>query len=271
MDFTEDQIVRYSRHILLQDVGVEGQEKISNGKVLVVGAGGLGAPVAFYLAAAGVGTIGIIDGDVVDLSNLQRQIIHFTADVNKPKVLSAKEKINQLNPDVNVITYQTLLTSENALEIINDYDFIVDGTDNFPVKILINDACVIAGKPFSHGGILRFDGQTLTYAPGSACYRCLFHSPPPPNAVPTCSQAGVLGAVAGMLGTIQAAEALKYLTGVGELLTNRLLSFNAKTMEFRTVKTRRSEKCPVCGEHPTVTQLIDYEQAVCDISNRKKH
>jgi molybdopterin/thiamine biosynthesis adenylyltransferase len=252
-------------------VGVEGQEKISNGKVLVVGAGGLGAPVAFYLAAAGVGTIGIIDGDVVDLSNLQRQIIHFTADVNKPKVLSAKEKINQLNPDVNVITYQTLLTSENALDIIREYDFVVDGTDNFPVKFLINDACVIAGKPFSHGGILRFDGQTMTYAPGTACYRCFFHSPPPPNAVPTCSQAGVLGAIAGMLGTIQAAETLKYLTGVGDLLTNKLLTFNAKTMEFRTIKGKRSEKCPVCGSYPTITGLIDYEQAVCDISNRKKH
>ncbi|MDR2087345.1 MAG: HesA/MoeB/ThiF family protein [Dysgonamonadaceae bacterium] len=268
MNFTEDQIARYSRHILLRDVGVEGQEKISNAKVLIVGAGGLGAPVALYLAAAGVGTIGIIDGDVVDLSNLQRQIIHFTADVNKPKVISAKEKINQLNPDVNVIVYQTLFTSENALEIINDYDFIVDGTDNFPVKFLINDACVIAGKPFSHGGILRFDGQTLTYLPGTACYRCLFHSPPPPNAVPTCSQAGVLGAIAGMLGTIQAAETLKYLTGAGELLTNKLLSFNAKTMEFRTVKTKRSEKCPVCGSHPTITQLIDYEQAVCEIKKK---
>jgi molybdopterin/thiamine biosynthesis adenylyltransferase len=271
MDFTEDQIHRYSRHILLQDVGVEGQEKISNGKVLVVGAGGLGAPVAFYLAAAGVGTIGIIDGDVVDLSNLQRQIIHFTQDVNKPKVISAKEKINQLNPDVNVVTYQTLLTSENAFDIIKEYDFVVDGTDNFPVKFLINDACVLAGKPFSHGGILRFDGQTLTYVPGAACYRCSFHSPPPPDVVPTCSQAGVLGAIAGMLGTIQAAEVLKYLTGVGELLTNKLLTFNAKTMDFRTIKTKRSEKCPVCGSHPTVTQLIDYEQAVCDISSRKKH
>lgn len=265
MDFTEEQITRYSRHILLQDVGVEGQEKINGGKVLIVGAGGLGAPVALYLAAAGVGTIGIIDGDTVDLSNLQRQVIHFTEDVDKPKVQSAREKINRLNPDVNVITFRTLLTSENALDIIRDYDFIVDGTDNFPVKFLINDACVIAGKPFSHGGILRFDGQTFTHTPGTACYRCLFHSPPPPNAVPTCSQAGVLGAIAGMLGTIQAAETLKYLTGVGELLTDRLLSFNAKTMEFRTVKTRHSDKCPVCGSHPTVTQLIDYEQAVCDI------
>jgi molybdopterin/thiamine biosynthesis adenylyltransferase len=248
---------------------VDGQEKISDGKVLIVGLGGLGAPVALYLAAAGVGTLGLIDGDVVDLSNLQRQVIHFTHDVEKPKVISAKEKINQLNPDVNVITYQTLLSSENALEIIKDYDFIVDGTDNFPVKFLINDACVIAGKPFSHGGILRFDGQTLTYLPGAACYRCLFHAPPPVNAVPTCSQAGVLGAIAGMLGTIQAAEVLKYLTGAGELLTNRLLSFNAKTMEFRTIKTKRSEKCPVCGLHPTITRLIDYEQATCEIKKKK--
>ncbi|MDR0613088.1 MAG: molybdopterin-synthase adenylyltransferase MoeB [Dysgonamonadaceae bacterium] len=265
MNFTEEQIVRYSRHILLQDVGVEGQEKINAGKVLIVGAGGLGAPIAFYLAAAGVGTVGIIDGDVVDLSNLQRQIIHFTADVNKPKVISAKEKINQLNPDVNVITYRELFTSENAFDIIKDYGFIVDGTDNFPVKFLINDACVMAGKPFSHGGILRFEGQTLTYVPGSACYRCLFNSPPPPNAVPTCSQAGVLGAIAGMLGTIQAAEALKYFTGVGELLTNRLLTFNAKSMDFRKITARRASSCPVCGEHPSITRLIDYEQAACDL------
>ncbi|MDR2692184.1 MAG: molybdopterin-synthase adenylyltransferase MoeB [Dysgonamonadaceae bacterium] len=270
MNFTEEQIVRYSRHILLQDVGVEGQEKISAGKVLIVGAGGLGAPVAFYLAAAGVGTVGIIDGDVVDLSNLQRQIIHFTADVNKAKVISAKEKINQLNPDVKVITYNELLTSENAFDVIRDYDFIVDGTDNFPVKFLINDACVLAGKPFSHGGILRFEGQTLTRVPGTACYRCLFHSPPPPNAVPTCSQAGVLGAIAGMLGTIQAAEALKYFTGAGELLTNRLLTFNAKSMDFRKITVKRAVSCPVCGEHPVITQLIDYEQAACELKTHAK-
>jgi len=268
MDFTEDQIQRYSRHILLQDVGVEGQEKISNGKVLIVGAGGLGAPVALYLAAAGVGTIGIIDGDVVDLSNLQRQVIHFTPDVNKPKVLSAKEKINLLNPDVRVITYYDLLTAANALEIIKDYDFVVDGTDNFPVKFLINDACVKAGKPFSHGGILRFDGQAITVLPGTtACYRCVFHAPPPANAVPTCSQAGVLGAIAGILGTIQATEVLKYLTGVGDLLTNRLLTFNAKTMEFRNIKVKRNIKCQVCGDHPTITELVDYEQATCEIKN----
>jgi molybdopterin/thiamine biosynthesis adenylyltransferase len=271
MEFTEDQINRYSRHILLQDVGVDGQDKINKGKVLIVGAGGLGSPIALYLAAAGVGTIGLIDGDVVDLSNLQRQIIHFTADVGKPKVLSAKEKINQLNPDVKVVTYYELLTSENAFDIIADYDFIVDGTDNFPVKFLINDACVLAGKPFSHGGILRFEGQTMTHMPDSACYRCLFHSPPPAGAVPSCSQAGVLGAIAGMLGTIQAAEVLKFLTGVGELLTNKLLTFNAKTMQFGIIKAKRSEHCPVCGSHPVITELIEYEQAACDLSNRKNN
>lgn len=265
MDFTEDQIQRYSRHILLQDVGVEGQEKINNARVLIIGAGGLGAPVTLYLAAAGIGTIGLIDGDVVDLSNLQRQVIHFTDDVGRPKVLSAKEKINKLNPEVNVVTYQKLFTAENALELVKDYDFIVDGTDNFPVKFLINDACVFAKKPFSHGGILRFEGQTFTYVPGSACYRCFFYAPPPPNAVPTCSQAGVLGAIAGMLGTIQAAEVLKYFTGVGELLTDRLLTFNAKTMNFRTIKSKPNHKCPVCGDNPTVTKLVDYEQGVCDI------
>jgi molybdopterin/thiamine biosynthesis adenylyltransferase len=270
-DFTEDDLVRYSRHILLQDVGVEGQEKISQGRVLVIGAGGLGAPVALYLAAAGVGTIGIVDGDVVDLSNLQRQVIHHTPDVGRPKVLSAKEKMLAINPGIHVETYQEFLTAANALDIIADYDFIVDGTDNFPVKFLINDACVMAGKPFSHGGILRFEGQTMTHVPGSACYRCLFKEPPPANAVPTCSQAGVLGAIAGMLGTIQAAETLKYLTGVGELLTDKLLTFNAKTMDFRKISVHHNDNCPICGSHPTVTELIDYEQATCDLASHKKH
>ena len=267
-DFTEEELLRYSRHILLKDVGVEGQEKIRNGKVLVVGAGGLGAPVALYLAAAGVGTIGIVDGDVVDLSNLQRQVIHFTGDVGHPKVESARDKMLAINPNVNVNTIREFLMSDNALDIIKDYDFIVDGTDNFPVKFLINDACVMAGKPFSHGGILRFEGQTFTHLPGTACYRCLFKSPPPANAVPTCSQAGVLGAIAGMLGTIQAAETLKYLTGVGELLTNKLLTFNAKTMDFRKINTRRQASCAICGDNPTITELIDYEQAVCDLHNK---
>ena len=267
-DFTEEELLRYSRHILLKDVGVEGQEKIRNGKVLVVGAGGLGAPVALYLAAAGVGTIGIVDGDVVDLSNLQRQVIHFTGDVGHPKVESARDKMLAINPNVKVNTIREFLMSDNALDIIKDYDFIVDGTDNFPVKFLINDACVMAGKPFSHGGILRFEGQTFTHLPGTACYRCLFKSPPPANAVPTCSQAGVLVAIAGMLGTIQAAETLKYLTGVGELLTNKLLTFNAKTMDFRKINTRRQASCAICGDNPTITELIDYEQAVCDLHNK---
>lgn len=269
-DFTTEELNRYSRHILLQDVGVEGQEKIRQGKVLVVGAGGLGAPVALYLAAAGVGTIGLVDADVVDLSNLQRQIIHFTPDVGIPKVESAKAKINQINPNVEVKTYKTFLRADNAQEVIKDYDFIVDGTDNFPVKFLINDACVISGKPFSHGGILRFEGQTFTHLPGTACYRCMFNSPPPAGAVPTCSQAGVLGAIAGMLGTIQAAEVLKYLTGVGDLLIDTLLTFNAKTMDFRKIKVHQHVSCPICGDKPTITQLIDYELPPCELKRPLK-
>ncbi len=265
MDFTDEQLERYSRHIILKDIGIEGQQKICAGKVLIIGAGGLGAPIALYLAAAGVGTIGLVDGDVVDRTNLQRQVIHFTPDIGKPKVLSAKEKINQINPDVKVITHQTLALAHNIRDLIREYDFIIDGTDNFPAKFLINDACVLEKKPFSHGGILRFDGQTLTHTPGNACYRCIFRDMPPKNAVPSCSQAGVLGAIAGMLGTIQAAEVLKYLTGKGKLLTNRLLIFNALDMNFRTVKVNKGKNCPVCGEHPTITELVDYEQKVCDL------
>lgn len=265
IDLTEDQIERYSRHILLQDVGLEGQEKILNAKVLIIGAGGLGAPAAMYLAAAGVGTIGIVDGDKVDLSNLQRQIIHFTKDVGKPKVESAKEKMQAINPDIKVNAINTFLYSGNIENIIKDYDFIIDGTDNFPVKFLINDACVRQNKAFSHGGILRFRGQTFTHVPGSACYRCMFKEPPPVGAVPTCSQAGVLGAIAGMLGTIQAAEALKYILGVGKLLTNRLLTFDAKTMDFRTIPVKQRDSCPICGSHPTIDHLIDYEQKACDL------
>ncbi|MDP4210536.1 MAG: molybdopterin-synthase adenylyltransferase MoeB [Bacteroidota bacterium] len=267
MEFTDLQIERYSRHIILQDVGVEGQLKIAAGKVLIVGAGGLGSPVALYLAAAGVGTIGIIDGDVVDMTNLQRQVIHFTDDVNKAKVLSAKEKIEQLNPDVKVVVYQELLSTYNIFDIIKEYDIVVDGTDNFPTKFLINDACVLAGKPFSHGGILRFEGQTFTHTPGTACYRCAFNSPPPPNAVPTCSQAGVLGSIAGMLGTIQATEVLKFFVEKGELLTNRLLTFNALSMDFRTIKFRKNPKCPICGEHPTITALQTYELPTCELKS----
>lgn len=265
MQLNEEQIVRYSRHIILKELGGVGQEKLLQGKVLVIGAGGLGAPAALYLAAAGVGTIGVVDADRVDLSNLQRQIIHFTADVNRPKVDSAKEKLEAINPDVRVITYPTRVTSENIAEIIRDYDFIIDGTDNFPTKFLINDACVFQDKPFSHGGILRFDGQTMTYLPGNACYRCVFNNPPPKGAIPTCSEAGILGAVAGMLGTIQAAEALRYLLGKGKLLANRLLIFNALNMEFRTVNFKTNPDCPICGKNPTVTKLTDYEQPACEL------
>ncbi|MSR88948.1 MAG: molybdopterin-synthase adenylyltransferase MoeB [Candidatus Margulisbacteria bacterium] len=265
MNLTENQIERYSRHIILQDIGGVGQEKILNSKVLIIGTGGLGAPAALYLAAAGVGTIGLVDGDVVDISNLQRQVIHFTPDIGVLKVESAKAKINQINPDVIVKTYAEFFTADNALVILKDYDFVIDGTDNFPAKFLINDACVMAKKPFSHGGILRFAGQTLTHTPGHACYRCVFNSPPPANAVPTCSQAGVLGAIAGMLGTIQAAEALKFITGVGELLVDRMLIFDAKSMNFRTVKLKKNPSCPLCGDTPKITSLIDYEQAVCDL------
>lgn len=268
MNLTEEQIERYSRHLILKDIGGVGQDKISKSRVLIIGAGGLGAPAALYLAAAGVGTLGIADGDNVDLSNLQRQVIHFTRDVGKPKVKSAHEKINQLNPDVEVITYQDVITSKNVLEIIKEYDFVLDGTDNFAAKFLINDACVIAEIPYSHGGILRFDGQTMTYTPGNACYRCVFENLPPKDAVPACSQAGVLGAVAGMLGTIQAAETIKFIIGKGNLLTNRILIFNALDMDFRTVGIKRNPRCPVCGDNPTITKLQDYEQPVCDLKNK---
>lgn len=259
MNFTYEQTERYSRHILLQDVGVEGQEKISNSKVLVIGVGGLGSPILFYLAAAGVGTLGIIDGDVVYLSNLQRQIIHFTSDIGKEKVQSAKEKIERVNPDVKIITYHEFFNANNAFDIIKDYDFIVDGTDNFPTKFLINDACVLARKPFSHGGVLRFDGQIFTYLPGTVCYRCIFHNPPPPNTIPTCLQVGVLGAVVGMLGTIQATEVLKFLVNTGELLTNCLLTFDAKSMNFRKIKINKNRECPICGDYPIITELVETE------------
>ena len=266
IDFTAEQLERYSRHIILQDVGVEGQAKLQQARVLIIGAGGLGAPAALYLAAAGIGTIGIIDSDHVEISNLQRQIIHFTKDINTLKVESAREKMLAINPETNVNTYDEFLCAANIRDIIRDYDFIIDGTDNFPTKFLVNDACIMENISFSHGGILRFDGQTMTVVPGkTACYRCSFRSPPPPDAVPTCSQAGVLGAIAGMLGTIQATEALKYITGVGQLLTNALLSFDAKTMDFRKITLQRQQDCPVCGRVPLITELIDAEQAPCGL------
>ena len=266
IDFTEEQLERYSRHIILQDIGIEGQAKILEGKVLIIGAGGLGSPVALYLAAAGVGTIGIADADRVELSNLQRQVIHFTKDIDRQKVESAAEKMRDINPDIVVKTYHEYIRAANIGQIIAGYDFVIDGTDNFATKFLINDACVMAGKPFSHGGILRFHGQTMTILPGqSACYRCVFPVPPPRGAVPTCSQAGVLGAVAGILGAIQAAECLKYFTKTGDLLANSLLVFDAKTMIFRKVDIRHNKNCSICGDKPTITDLTDGEQPICDL------
>ncbi|MCC8102906.1 MAG: molybdopterin-synthase adenylyltransferase MoeB [Clostridiales bacterium] len=262
---SNEQLERYSRHIILKEIGVKGQKKLLNAKVLIIGAGGLGAPAAMYLAAAGVGTIGIADADEVDLSNLQRQIIHSTEDLGKAKVLSAKETMNRMNPDVQVNTYRTFVSAENIMDLIRDYDFIIDGTDNFPAKFLINDACVMAGKPFSHAGIIRFKGQLMTYVPGKGpCYRCVFKNPPPKDAVPTCKQAGVIGAMGGVIGSLQAMEAIKYITGVGELLTGYLLTFDAIKMDFRKIRLPKADgSCAVCGTQPPITELIDYEQTEC--------
>ena len=266
MSLNMDDIERYSRQILLKQVGGTGQEKLLASKVLIVGAGGLGSPVALYLAAAGVGTIGLIDGDNVDITNLQRQIAHFTSDLDTPKVESAAEKMKAINPGIQVNTYNERAFAYNILDIVKQYDFVIDGTDNFPAKFLINDACVFAGVPFSHAGILRFDGQLFTVVPGqTTCYRCIFNGPPPAGAVPTCSQAGVLGGVAGVIGSLQATEALKYILGVGDLLTDRMLIFDALGMRFREAKFRRNPKCPICGENPTITELKDEEQLACDL------
>ncbi len=265
MPFSDDQVQRYSRHILLKGVGGRGQRRLLNAKVLVVGAGGLGSPIALYLAAAGVGTLGIIDADTVELSNLQRQVIHHTPDVGKTKVQSAAEKIARINPDVTVMPYEYRLTKDNILDRISEYDFVVEGTDNFPTKFLVNDACILSDTAFSQGGILRFQGQTMTHVPGSASYRCVYREPPPPGAVPTCSEAGVLGAVAGMLGTIQATETLKYLLGVGDLLTNRILMFNALTMDTRVVPVKPTEWAEPAATNTKITELIEYEQQACDL------
>jgi molybdopterin/thiamine biosynthesis adenylyltransferase len=266
---TEQQIERYSRQIILEEVGGTGQEKLLSSKVLIIGTGGLGAPVALYLAAAGVGTIGIVDYDKVDLTNLQRQIIHHTADIGIEKTVSAKQKMEAINPDISVITYQTRVNAGNISEIVRQFDFVIDGTDNFPAKFLINDACYFEKVPFSHAGILRFDGQLITVLPGeTACYRCIFRSSPPAGAVPSCSQAGVLGVLAGVIGLLQATEAVKYLLGIGSLLTNILLTYNALTAEFRKVRLIHNPSCPLCGEKPEITALYDEEQPVCDLNNR---
>ena len=268
MALTDKQLERYSRHITLKEIGVRGQKKLLAAKVLIIGAGGLGAPAAMYLAAAGVGTIGIADCDSVELSNLQRQIIHNTDDIGKPKVQSAAETIESLNPDVEVITYHEYVSSKNIADMIAEYDFIIDGADNFPTKFLINDACVLGHKPFCHAGILRFEGQLMTYVPDvSPCYRCIFEAPPPKDAVPSCREAGVIGAMAGIIGTMQALEAVKYITGQGELLTGSMLVFDGLKMEWRKVKLpKRNSLCPICGDSPAIKELFDEEQQACSLN-----
>jgi sulfur-carrier protein adenylyltransferase/sulfurtransferase len=260
-ELTNDEIKRYSRHLIMPEVGVDGQRKLKAGSVLCIGAGGLGSPAAMYLAAAGVGTIGIVDFDVVDFSNLQRQIIHGTPDVGRSKLASAKDRLNAINPHVDVQTYETALSSENALKLFEPYDVILDGTDNFPTRYLTNDACVLLGKPNAYGSIFRFEGQASVFATKNGpCYRCLYPEPPPPGLVPSCAEGGVLGVLPGIIGVIQATEALKLIAGIGEPLIGRFLIYDALKMRFRELKVPKDPDCPVCGLHPTVTRLIDYDQ-----------
>ena len=258
---SKEEVMRYSRHLIMPEVGMDGQLKIKAAKVLCIGTGGLGAPLGLYLAAAGVGRIGLVDFDVVDTTNLQRQVLFGTSDVGQPKTTAAANRLRNLNPDIRIDTYETQLTSANALELFKDYDIIVDGTDNFPTRYLVNDACVIAGKPNVYGSIFRFEGQITVFGyPGGPCYRCLYPEPPPPGLVPSCAEGGVLGVLPGIVGTIQAAETLKLIIGKGEPLIGRLLLFDALAMKFRELKLRKNPDCPVCGTHPTVTKLIDYAE-----------
>ena len=260
-DLTVDEVRRYSRHLIIPDVGKTGQRRLKNAKVLCVGAGGLGSPALMYLAAAGVGTLGIVDFDVVDESNLQRQIIHGTSDVGKSKAVSAKETINEINPLVTVNLHEERLDSDNAMQIFADYDLIVDGTDNFATRYLVNDACVLLGKPYVWGSIFRFDGQaSVFWAEYGPCYRCLYPEPPPPGMVPSCAEGGVLGVLCGTVGSIQVNEAIKLITGIGEPISGRLMIYDALDMTFRSVKVRKDPECPVCGKNPTITELIDYEE-----------
>ena len=260
-ELTTDDLARYSRHLILPEVGMEGQRKLKAAKVLCVGTGGLGSPLALYLAAAGVGTIGLVDFDVVDVSNLQRQIIHATPDVGRPKLQSARDRLLAINPEVRVDLYETRLTAANALDILRDYDIVADGTDNFPTRYLVNDACVLLGKPNVYGSIFRFEGQASVFAAEQGpCYRCLYPEPPPPGLVPSCAEGGVLGILPGLVGVIQATEAIKLILGNGEPLIGRLLLVDALSMRFRELKLRKNPECPVCGQNPTVKQLIDYQQ-----------
>lgn len=261
VELSNEEIGRYSRHLIMPEVALDGQKKLKQAKVLTIGAGGLGSPLALYLAAAGVGTIGIVDFDVVDESNLQRQIIHGTSDVGRPKMESARDRLKDINPNVEIIEYEDALTSENALEIFEGFDVVVDGTDNFPTRYLVNDACVLLGKPNVYGSIFRFEGQaSVFYAEEGPCYRCLYPEPPPPGLVPSCAEGGVLGILPGAIGTIQATETVKLILGIGEPLIGRLMLYDALGMSFREMKLRKDPDCPVCGENPTVTELIDYQE-----------
>lgn len=261
LELNKDEILRYSRHLILPEVGMEGQKKLKNAKVLMVGAGGLGAPVGLYLAASGIGRIGVVDFDVVDFTNLQRQVIHGTKDVGKKKLDSAAESMQDINPYLQIDKFETALSSENAMEIFRDYDMVIDGTDNFPTRYLVNDACVLLEIPNVYGSIFRFEGQATIFAyPGGPCYRCLYPEPPPPGLVPSCAEGGVLGILPGIIGLIQATEAVKLILGVGENLTGRLMLYDALAMRFRELKLRRNPECPVCGDNPSIHELIDYHQ-----------
>ena len=261
VNLSQNEVARYSRHLIMPEVGMEGQKRLKAARVLLIGAGGLGSPLGLYLAAAGVGRIGIVDFDVVDFSNLHRQVLHGTADVGRPKLQSAKEKLQAINPEVRIDLYETRLSSANAFSILEPYDIVIDGTDNFPTRYLVNDACVLLGKPNVYGSIFRFDGQASVFYPGKGpCYRCLYPEPPPPGEVPSCAEGGVLGILPGLVGCIQATEAVKLILGQGEPLIGRLLTYDALQMRFQEFKIRRNKKCPLCGENPTITKLIDYEQ-----------
>ena len=265
-NLSNEEIARYSRHLILPEVGLEGQKKLKAARVLMIGTGGLGSPLGLYLAAAGIGTLGLVDFDVVDTSNLQRQIIHGTKDVGRPKIASAKDRLNDINPNVKIEAFETMLTRENALKLFADFDVVVDGTDNFQTRYLVNDACVLTGKPNVYGSIFRFEGQaSVFWAERGACYRCLYPEPPPPGLVPSCAEGGVLGVLPGIVGTIQANETIKVILGAEGILLNRLLLFDAWKMRFRELKLKKNPDCPICGTHPTITELIDYE-AFCGLN-----
>ena len=262
IDFSNDEIARYSRHLIMPEVTLEGQKRLKAASILCIGAGGLGSPIALYLAAAGIGRMGLVDYDVVDFSNLQRQILHGTDDVGRKKLNSAKDRIKAVNPNVQVDLHDLMFRSENAIDLVRDYDIVIDGTDNFPTRYLSNDVCVLAGKPNVYGSIFRFDGQCTVFAPhlGGPCYRCMFPEPPPPGMVPSCAEGGVLGVLPGIIGVMQAIEAIKLIMGIGESLIGRLVSFDALKLRFKEFKIRRDPNCPICGDHPTIHELIDYDQ-----------